>query len=445
MKSLKDFKNKISDEAEATEAETPSAHSVSADDRVNKITFEFNKKGIKSTTKYIVGIAFVILSIAWILNNDVKVSMIVDGIIKVLSPFIAGFCIAFILNVLMRPLENGWTMIFKKQTKASAAAKRAVCLILSILLLFGFLVAMLFMIIPEFIKTFNNIVEVLPEYAETALGWYNRLRSFAASHNIKIPEFSFNPDIVINFLKNNFANEATITKTIDFTASLITGLINFIVSLAFSLYLLAQKEKLASNLKRTLYAFFPKKRIDRLIQIADITDQTFTKFVSGQLLEALIIGLLCFVGMLIFNMPYAPVISVLVGFTALIPVFGAFIGTAVGAFLILFDSPAKAFWFIVFIIVLQQLEGNLIYPKVVGKTVGLPGIWVLTAVTIGGNTMGVLGIILAVPACAVLYTLLRNAVNKRNAQKLAETESVTETEIQAESPAEPEPVEEKTE
>lgn len=397
---------------------------------VNRITLEFNKKGFKSVIKYIVGISFVIMSIAWILNNDAKVSVIFDGLMKVLSPFLAGGAIAFILNVLMRPLETGWGFIFRRRGKVSTTLKRPVCLILSIVIMFGFLIAILFMIIPEFINTFENIIEILPEYAEKTLGWYNRVRSFAASHNVKIPEFSFNPDLIINFLKDHFANQSTITKTIDFTASLVTGLINAIVAIAFSLYILAQKEKLARNITKTLYAFCPKKRIDSVLEITKITDQTFTKFVSGQLLEALIIGLLCFIGMLIFNMPYAPVISVLVGFTALIPVFGAFIGTAVGAFLILFDSPSKAFWFIVFIIVLQQLEGNLIYPKVVGKTVGLPGIWVLTAVTIGGNLFGVLGILLAVPACAVVYSILRSAVYRRHTQKNAEitdTEAADET------------------
>ena len=400
-------------------------------DGVNRITLEFNKRGIKTTIKYIVGIAFIILSIAWILNNDGKVSIMFDKFMNVLSPFIAGFAIAFILNVLMRPLENLWCKIFKSKKKIANSLKRPVCLTLSILIMFGFLVAVLFTIIPEFINTFNNIVDILPDYAEKAVGWYNSLRAFAQNHNVNIPEFNFKPEIIISFIKDNFANQSTLSKTIDFTASVVTGLINFIVAVAFSIYLLAQKEKLAGNLKRTLYAFMPERKIDRVIEIAGITDQTFTKFVSGQLLEALIIGLLCFVGMLIFNMPYAPVISVLVGFTALIPVFGAFIGTAIGAFLILFDSPIKALWFIVFIIVLQQLEGNLIYPKVVGKTVGLPGIWVLTAVTIGGNTFGVLGILLAVPACAVLYTLLRSAVNNRS--KIKKQKSLVKADIKPET------------
>ncbi len=389
---------------------------------INKITFEFNKKGIKTITKYIVGIAFIIIAITFVINNDVKVSGLLDKIYTVISPFILGSAMAFVLNVLIRPIETLWGKIFKKETKISAAMKRPVSLILSILITVGFLTALLFMIIPEFINTFSNIVDVLPEYTNTVLGWITNLREFALRYNVQIPDLKFNPDTIINFIKTNFANTSTLDKTLNFTSSLVSGVINFVVAVAFSVYLLAQKEKIGANIQKTLYAFFPSKKVDRLIDVTNITDQTFTKFISGQLLEAVIIGALCFIGMLIFRMPYAPVISVLVGVTALIPVFGAFIGTAIGAFLILFVSPAKALWFVIFIIILQQLEGNLIYPKVVGKSVGLPGIWVLVAVTVGGNTMGVAGIIIAVPACAVIYTLLRETVYKRlKAKKKAST------------------------
>lgn len=412
---------------EDTNLNNPQANDVSSEG-VNKITFEFNKKGIKTTTKYIVGIAFIIIAITFVINNDVKVSELLDSIYKVVAPFLLGLAMAFVLNVLIRPIEVLWDKLFKKETKASKSLKRPVSLILSIVIMIGFLTAILFLVIPEFIRTFGNIVDVVPEYTNTVLGWINNLREFALRHNVQIPELKFNPDTVINFLKTNFANSSTINKTLDFTSSLVTGVINLIVAIAFSVYLLAQKEKIASNVKKTLYAFFPTNKIDWLINVTKITDQTFTKFISGQLLEAVIIGALCFVGMLIFRMPYASVISVLVGVTALIPVFGAFIGTAIGAFLILFVSPIKALWFVVFIIILQQLEGNLIYPKVVGKSVGLPGIWVLVAVTIGGNTMGVLGIILAVPACAVVYTLLRETVYKRLKQKKEAEAPQTESE-----------------
>ena len=152
----------------------------------------------------------------------------------------------------------------------------------------------------------------------------------------------------------------------------------------------------------------------------------FTKFITGQVADACIIGVLCFIGMLIFRMPYASIIAVLIGFTALIPIFGAFIGAGVGAFLILLESPIKAFWFIVFIIVLQQFEGNLIYPRVVGKSVGLPGIWVLVSVTIGGSLFGVLGMLFSVPICTVIYVLFREFVNNKNSQVIEDDEAVSE-------------------
>ena len=164
---------------------------------------------------------------------------------------------------------------------------------------------------------------------------------------------------------------------------------------------------------KVLTAVMKPEKLDKLLNLLRLANKTFTNFITGQLTEAVIIGVLCFIGMTIFRMPYAPAISVLVGFTALIPVFGAFIGTAVGAFLILLVKPIQAVWFVIFIIVLQQFEGNLIYPKVVGKSVGLPGIWVLVAVTVGGNAMGVMGMLISVPLCSVLYAVSREAVNNK--------------------------------
>jgi len=205
----------------------------------------------------------------------------------------------------------------------------------------------------------------------------------------------------------------------NFTSSLFGGIVDLVLGFVFSMYVLSQKEKLGSNVKKVMNTFLPQKRVGQVTEIIAISDKAFSNFITGQLTEALIIGALCFIGMVAFNMPYALTISVLVGFTALIPVFGAFIGTAIGAFLILMVSPIKAVWFIVFIIVLQQIEGNFIYPKVVGKSVGLPGIWVLTAVTIGNGMFGLLGMIVAVPTFSVLYTLLKKVVdNKTKKQKI---------------------------
>lgn len=372
------------------------------------VTFRFTKKTVKI---FAASVAFLIL-LYWGLNNTDKVSALFGSIMTVVKPFILGFCIAFVINVLLRPLEKLWNGIFiKSKSAAQQKLMRPVCLILSTLIMFGILFALLFMVIPEFKNTFETIAKSVPQYITVIEGWMKKLVGFAEGHGLTLPEFSFNAEKIMNVLGSAINSSGIVDKTLNITGSIVSGIVNLIVALAFSFYLLAQKEKLSSASKKTLYAFFKEEKINRFLEFIRLTDTTFTNFVTGQLVEAVIIGVLCFIGMLIFGMPYAAVISVLVGTTALIPVFGAFIGTGIGAFLILFVSPVKAIWFVVFIIVLQQLEGNLIYPKVVGKSVGLPGILVLTAVTIGGNLLGVIGILISVPLCAVLYTLLKQTVS----------------------------------
>lgn len=380
-----------------------------------KIIIEFNKK----TVKYFICAALTVILFAWGINNTEKISSVIDGVTTLLSPFVLGSCFAFIINVLLRPLERLYDKIFQKSKKKFfGKAKRPVCLVLSALIIVGLLFALLFMIIPEFINALLNLSGSVPDYIDQAEIWIAELMNFASEHGITLPELTINSDKIISTVTNFINDNGLVDKTLTFTGSLVSGIVNIVVAIAFSLYLLAQKEKLGSQAKKLMQAFFPKKNtVEKTVNFVQLVDKTFTNFLTGQLTEALIIGVLCFVGMLIFKMPYAAVVSVLVGATALIPVFGAFIGTAIGAFLILFDDPIKALWFIIFIVVLQQLEGNLIYPKVVGKSVGLPGIWVLVAVTIGGTVGGVVGIIISVPACAVIYCLLSQLVSVRLRQK----------------------------
>lgn len=380
-------------------------------DGSGKLVFEFNRK----TFKYIVGAAIIIILFAWGVNNSEKVSGIIGSFFSLISPFLTGFCFAFVINVLMRPLEKIFDKIFKKCSEDKRAkARRPVCLILSTVIIIGLLFALVFMIIPEFANALQTLIKSVPQYLAQIEVWIQKLMVFAESHGITLPEMSFNAGKILETLKSLINSSGIVDKTINFTGSIVSGIVNLIVAIAFCLYLLAQKEKLGAQVKKLLRAFLPRKNdVDRLVNLVEIADRTFTSFITGQLTEAVIIGALCFIGMLIFRMPYAAVISVLVGFTALIPVFGAFIGTAIGALLILFDNPMKALWFVVFIVILQQLEGNLIYPKVVGKSVGLPGIWVLVAVTIGGTVGGVIGILLSVPLCSVIYNLLSHLVNVR--------------------------------
>ena len=201
-------------------------------------------------------------------------------------------------------------------------------------------------------------------------------------------------------------------------ASTVAGTItSLVLGIVFAIYILLKKEDLRRQIKKVMRAYLPEKKEKKIIEISELSNKIFGNFITGQCLEAVIIGVLCFIGMLLLNIPYASTISVLVGFTALIPVFGAFIGTIVGAFLILMVSPTKAIIFIIFILILQQLEGNLIYPKVVGKSVGLPGIWVLVAVTIGASVYGILGMLISVPLCSILYSIIRTNVNDKIDQK----------------------------
>lgn len=249
--------------------------------------------------------------------------------------------------------------------------------------------------------------------------WWNNLAGFLEAHSIQLPEFSLNSAELQNNITSFLSKygEDFLNTTIGITSSIFSLVVNLVLALAFSLYLLAQKETLTGQAKKVVRALFSEKWAHWITDVARMTNRTFSNFVTGQLTEAVILGTLCFLGMLIFRLPYAGVISVLVGFTALIPIFGAFIGVGIGAFLILLVSPIKALWFILFFVILQQLEGNLIYPRVVGKSVGLPGIWVLAAVTVGGNAFGLAGMLLAVPLCSVLYTLARQGVNARLARK----------------------------
>lgn len=347
-----------------------------------------------------------------------RITALLSGIFSLLSPFIIGFCAAYVVNLLLRPLERFWLWICKKSKKQKLVTKikRPLCLTISFLIVIGILFAIVFMVIPAFKETIVSFANKVPQYAKTIESWYYTVVEFLENYNFTLPEISLDIAKLTQIAKDIISNYGTnvLDTTVNVTASIVSAIVDIVLGFVFAIYLLAQKEKLGNQTKRAAKAVLGPQRAARFVDITSLTNGVFTKFVTGQLTEACIIGVLCFIGMLIFRMPYAAIISVLVGFTALVPIFGAFIGTGVGAFLILLESPAKAFWFVVFIIVLQQLEGNLIYPRVVGKSVGLPGIWVLAAVTIGGGLFGVLGMLFSVPICSVLYVLFKEFVNKKN-------------------------------
>ena len=367
---------------------------------------ELSKKTVK---RILLIITFTVLLI-WAIYNHKLLFKYIGELYSLISPFVIGLCIAYVVNVIMRPIERLWMKLLSKcKGKWVEKMKRPICLLLSILLVIGFILAVIFIIMPELSDSVSSLVSMVPSYVSEVESWWEALALRLDKYGVELPQFSFDTDKFIQILKDG--GTAVLNTTLSATTSIVTAVINIVLALAFSIYVLAQKETLKRQSKKVLAKLMKPEKMQKLLDMLDLINRTFTNFITGQLTEAVIIGVLCFIGMSIFRMPYAPAISVLVGFTALIPVFGAFIGTAIGAFLILLVKPIQAVWFVVFIIVLQQFEGNLIYPKVVGKSVGLPGIWVLVAVTIGGNAMGVVGMLISVPLCSVLYVVARNAVN----------------------------------
>lgn len=369
---------------------------------------ELNKRSVK---RILLIITFTVLLI-WGVYNHKQLGEILLGLYSLISPFVIGLCIAYIVNVLLRPIENLWMKLLnKRKGKWPEKLKRPLCLLLTILLVIGIILAIVLIIMPELRDSVASLIDMIPSYAEEVQRWWVSLSTFLDKYSIDLPEFDFKPDKLIDILKDG--GTVLFNTTASVAGSIVTAVMNFVIAFAFSIYILAQKETLKRQSMKVLTAVMKPEKLDKLLNLLRLANKTFTNFITGQLTEAVIIGVLCFIGMTIFRMPYAPAISVLVGFTALIPVFGAFIGTAVGAFLILLVKPIQAVWFVIFIIVLQQFEGNLIYPKVVGKSVGLPGIWVLVAVTVGGNAMGVMGMLISVPLCSVLYAVSREAVNNK--------------------------------
>lgn len=344
---------------------------------------------------------------------------------SVATPLIVGGAFAFVLNLLLRPLERLWSKLFEKKRKSPPALRRGVCLLLSVLLFIGAVLAVFLIVLPEVIETVQTAIEAIQNASGDIERIWNSLRQTLERYYIVLPEPQSQLQTLLPKIGKLLEEKGIlfVGETAKLTASAVGAVTDVVLGLVLAIYILAQKEMLCRQSKKLMRAILPEQRYTRMLEIVRLIDQTFTSFLSGQLIEAVIIGVLCCIGMLILGLPYAAPVSVLVGFTALIPVFGAFIGTAVGAFLILLRSPIQAVLFVAFIVVLQQLEGNLIYPRVVGKSVGLPPLWTLTAVTVGASAFGVMGMLLGVPLLAVCYTLTRQWVQERLKKKDALPES----------------------
>ena len=375
---------------------------------------DLNKKNMKNIMLLIVFAVLLYVCVQ-------KINSVAEGfmfIVGILIPFVAGGIMAFILNVPMSAIERRLFGTLK-QHKRDRRAARPVSLVLSILLVLGIILVVMLVLIPELGRTFASISVNIERALQNLQNW--GIETFQDNKQIEewIQTLEFNWDSIIqtgiDFLKNGAGSVLNSTFTV--ARTVISYPVNFFIGFVFACYILLQKEKLSRQIKKVLYAFLPEKAVEKILDVASLSYRTFSSFVTGQCLEAVILGTMFFVVMSIFKFPYALLVGVVISFTALIPIFGAFIGCVIGTFLILVVDPMKALMFVILFLVLQQIEGNLIYPHVVGGSVGLPSIWVLLAVTVGGSLMGVLGMLIFIPLFSVLYALFRELVYKKLKEK----------------------------
>ncbi len=349
---------------------------------------------------------------------------------QIIFPFILGGAIVFVINVPMSFLEKKIFENIKKENKAARKLARPVSLLLTIVLVVGVIALVMIGVIPQLTKTMGslmiNITDFIPQIKIWIRDFFHDNREIM---NL-VDQVQFNPDQAIRWGISLLGNGAgnMMNTTVSAVGSVVSGLATFFIAFSFACYVLFQKEKLHVQIRKVLFAFLPKQKADAFLKVCSLTYRTFANFLTGQCLEAVILGCMFVVTLSILRMPYALLIGVLIAFTALIPIFGAFIGCAVGSFLIFMVSPKQAIIFIIVFLVLQQIEGNLIYPHVVGESVGLPSIWVLAAVTIGGNLMGIVGMLVFIPLLSVVYTIFRKVVYQR--LKKRHIKQVTATDIE---------------
>ncbi len=369
----------------------------------------------------------------WLVLDTARARMLFAAVWDLFAPFVIGAGIAFIFNVPMRAIEN------QLQDIRKPGLRRGLSIVLTIAALGLIIMFVVELLIPQIQQTAESLATKIPAFVERTA---NKLMVLV-EENPEIGTWILNTfDLqtldwqtmlkdVLKFLGEQVTS--VMGSAVAVIGNVTSGIVNTVISLAFSIYCLARKEILARQGRRILYSLLPEKSTDELIRVLRLTNVTFSNFISGQCLEACILGGLFVVAMALFKMPYIPLVSVIIAVTALIPVVGAFVGCVVGAFFILVDNPIQAVTFVVMFLVIQQLENNLIYPRVVGTSIGLPGMWVLVAVTVGGEIMGVGGMLVMIPLASVLYTLTREFTDKRLRQRNIPEEKLQDQPIQIKS------------
>ena len=363
-------------------------------------------------------LATYVVVLAFIFINIKSVGNIFGSTMGMLKPFLIAICIAFVLNIPMKFYEEKVLDKVIKQPKK----RRPLAIILTIITIIAIVVGLVLFIIPQLVESGSTLVKNIPDYVKT-------LEMFMAEHFSKTEVFDELWNQVLSMGENiiKVVGQVTgslVSQVVDITVGVTSTIINFFMGILIAIYILLSKVKLGIQAKKILYEFFDRIKADKVMEVARISHDKFSKFITGQCIEAVILGGLCFIGMTIFSMPYALLVSTIIGVTALVPIFGALIGTIPAAFIIFMVEPMTAVWFVILIVVIQQIEGNLIYPMVVGNSIGLSAIWVLLAITVGGSTFGILGILIGIPLFGVLYTLLSTITNSKLKEKNIKVEDI---------------------
>ncbi len=395
--------------------------------------FSEDKIGKSFTKRMMFLIVFVIVLVYAVFHLQEVIGLINTGI-GMISSFLAGIVIAFILNIILKLFEE---KVFKglnqKNNKIWEKCRRGVCILLSFIVVTLFLVFVLFLVVPEVVSSLNKLIQSAPGYIkETSLFLMNLVNDLKLPEDVRkqIESFFLNLDWnkIISMVTTITGNLAG--SLINAIVGITSGAFSFLMSIIFAIYMLASKEKLILNVKRLVYAFLPKKAAVKVVSVGSLANNIFAKFVAGQCTEALILGSLCYLGMSILRLDYALLISVLIAISGLVPIFGAYIAAVLGGLLLLLVNPVSALIFLIFYVILQNIEGNLIYPKVVGNSVGLPGIWVMLSLMVMGSIFGFIGLLIAVPTFSVIYSVIKEMTFNRLKNKDITTDQINKNDLE---------------
>lgn len=375
---------------------------------------------MKSDTKGIIKIGIGIFILYLCIHYWSAVAGFVGGVIGAAAPLIIGCFIAYVINILMRFYEGHY---FPKSAKSPVQkSRRVVCMVLALVTLVAVVSLVLVLVVPQLLSCVQLLFAELPGALEATVDWLAKLKFIPKDVLSALNQIDWQSKIsqIIEVVGSGIGD--VVGVIVNAVTSVFSGIITAFISIIFAVYILMGKDKLGRQCKSVLKRYLKPNWYSKLRYTLNIFDDCFHRYIVGQCTEAVILGVLCVLGMWVLRLPYATMIGALIAFTALIPVAGAYIGGALGAFMILTVSPVKAIIFVVFLVILQQLEGNIIYPRVVGSSMGLPGIWVLAAVTVGGGVMGIPGMLLGVPIAAAVYRMVKNDVLKKEENKSFETE-----------------------